>query len=329
MRGRTRPFRLSTAIALLAVAVTVGPAGAAGRDHSGVEVIAAPDGVRLDIDSASVDVRLSTGDVEAVEVATVLHISGVGEERAESYISNHLPRVEVGDGRIAIAIAPGRMGFLGLGTFTARASLALLVPLHVQPDITTSGGEISVHGDLANARPLYLRSTTGDMELVGAAAALDIRSASGSARLELIRPTDRLFARTSSGDITLAGGAREAHADTASGSVSLANLSGNAEVITSTGAITLAWDRLSPAHRVVVRSDSGRIHLTLPEGVSPRGRLTSIGGRIRSDFPGLVNDAGDEIALSGDGPELLVDSASGDILLEAGAWWDDAADDPG
>lgn len=321
MRGPFNPLRLTAALLAIVVALTAGPAGAAQRDHAGVEVVAASDGVRLAVDTADVDLRLRTGDVEAIEVATVLHISGVGEDRAESFISSHLPRIEVGDGRIAITIAPGRVGFLGLGTLTARASLGLLVPLHVQPDLTTTGGSITVRGDLANARPLYLRSTSGDMELVGAAPAVDIRSASGSARLELVRPADRLFARTSSGDITLTGGAREAHADTASGSVSLANLSGNAEVVTSTGAITLGWDRIGPAHRVVVRSDSGRIQIILPEGVSPRGHLASIGGRIRSDFPGLVNSSGDEIELSGDGPEVIVDSASGDVTLSAGAWW--------
>jgi DUF4097 and DUF4098 domain-containing protein YvlB len=308
-------------IAVVLLALAAGVSSAAQREHKGTETFAAPDGTRVVIDTATVDIRVRTADVNDVELATELRISGVGEERAERFISSHMPTTETADGRISITVNPGRSGFLGFGTLTARTKLGLLLPSHVVPDITTTGGSISIRGDLPNARPLYLRTATGDMELVGAAAAVDIRSASGDARLDLIRPLDRFFARTSSGNLNLSGGAREVHADTASGSVWMDNLSGDAEVITSTGRITLAWDRLDAENRVFVRSDSGRIRLTLPEGTSPRGSLRTIGGSVRSDFPGIVNEAGDAVTLSGDGPEVVVESASGDVTLEAGTWW--------
>jgi len=323
--------RSSTTIARSLMAALLclcaGSTWAAQREHKGTETFAAPDGTRVVIDTATVDVRLRTADVDEVEIATELRISGVGEERAERYISSHMPTTEVTDGRINITISPGRLGFLGLGTLTARARLGFLLPSHVTPDVTTTGGSIFIRGDFPNARPLYLRSATGDIELVGAAAAVEIRSASGDSRLELIRPLERLFARTSSGNLSLSGGAREVHADTASGSVWMDNLSGDAEVVTSTGRITLTWDRLEMENRAVVRSDSGRIRLTLPEGLAPRGSLRTIGGSVRSDFPGIVNEAGDTVTLSGDGPEILVESASGDIVLEAGTWWGGTSED--
>jgi len=308
-------------VAVILLALAAGSLPAAQRDFSGTKNFSAPDGTRVVIDAATVDIRVRAADVNDVEVATELHISGVGEERAERFISSHTPATEVADGRISITVNPGRSGFLGLGTLTARTRIGFLLPGYVIPDITTTGGSVSVRGDFPNARPFYLRTATGDMELVGAASAVDIRTASGDARLELIRPLDRFFARTSSGNLSLSGGAREVHADTASGSVWMDNLSGNAEVITSTGKITLTWDRLEAEHRVVVRSDSSRIRLTLPEGTAPRGSLRTIGGSVRSDFPGIVNDAGDTVTLSGDGPEILVESASGDVTLEAGTWW--------
>ena len=321
MRPRSLTPRMAPVAIVVLLCLGAGPVSAAQREYSGTETFAAPDGTRVVIDTASVDLKLRTADVPEVEVATELRISGVGEKRAERFIASHMPTTEVSDGRITITINPGRMGFLGLGTLTARTRLGLLLPSHVTPDITTTGGAISIRGDLPNARPLFLRTATGDMELVGAAAAVDIRSASGDTRLELIRPLETLFARTSSGNLSLSGGAREVRADTASGSVRMDNLSGNAEVATSTGKLTLAWDRLDPENRVVVRSDSGRIRLTIPEGVSPRGSLRTIGGNLRSDFPGTVNDAGDTITLAGDGPEILIESASGDVVLEAGTWW--------
>jgi hypothetical protein len=303
------------------IALTASSAPAAQREYSGTESFAAPDGTRVVIDTDTVDVRLRTADVSEVEVATELKISGVGEERAESWVASHMPVSGVSDDRITVTVSPGRSGFLGLGTLTARARLGFLLPGHVVPDITTTGGSVSIRGDLPNARPLYLRTATGDMELVGAAASVDVRTASGDTRLELLRPLERFFARTSSGNLSLSGGAREVHADTASGSVWMDNLSGDAEVVTSTGKITLAWDRIEATGRIVVRSDSARIRVTLPEGTTPRGSLRTIAGSVRSDFPGVVNDAGDTVTLSGDGPEVLIDSASGDIVLEAGTWW--------
>jgi hypothetical protein len=311
---------LAAAVAGL-IALGAATGHAAQRELSATDSFAAPDGTRVVIDAATVDVQVRTADVDRVEVATELKISGVGEERATSWIASHTPTTQVDQGRITVTVAPGKSGFLGLGTLTARSRLGFLVPGHVVPDITTTSGSVSVRGDLPQARPLYMRSATGDMELSGAAAAVDVRSASGDTRLELIRPLERLFARTSSGAVTLTGGAREVHVDTASGSIFMDNLSGDAEVVTATGRITLAWDRLEPRHRVVVRSDSSRIRLTLPETCSPRGSLRSIGGTIRSDFPGVVNEAGDTVTLSGDGPELMVESASGDIVLATGTWW--------
>lgn len=313
--------RVARIVAVVLLVLAAGSSQAAQREYSGTEKLAAPDSVRVVIDTATVDIRIRTADVDEVEVATELRISGVGEERAERFISSHMPTTDVAHGRISITVNPGRSGFLGFGTLTARTRIGFLLPSHVIPDITTTGGSISVRGDFANARPLYLRTATGDMDFVGAAAAVDIRTASGDARLELISPLDRFFARTSSGNLNLSGGARELHADTASGSVWMDNLSGDAEVITSTGKITLTWDRIETENRIVVRSDSSRIRLTLPEGTAPRGSLRTIGGSVRSDFPGVVNEAGDTVTLSGDGPEILVESASGDVTLEAGTWW--------
>jgi hypothetical protein len=327
----TRPCsanRFAVLIAAATAALTASPGPAAQREHSGTESFAAPQGTRIVIDTDTVDVRLRTADVSEVEVATELRISGVGEERAETWVASHMPSSEVSDGRITVTVSPGRSGFLGLGTLTARARLGFLLPGHVVPDITTTGGSVSIRGDLPNARPLYLRTATGDLELVGAAASVDVRTASGDTRLELIRPLERFFARTSSGNLSLSGGAREVRADTASGNVWMDNLSGDAEVVTSTGKITLAWDRIDTDDRIVVRTDSARIRVTLPEGTTPRGSLRTIAGAVRSDFPGIVNDAGDTVTLSGDGPEVLIDSASGDIVLEAGTWWGGSGQTP-
>ena len=199
---------------------------------------------------------------------------------------------------------------------TARARIALVLPRSVTPDVTTTSGTIRVEGDFPDADPMRLRSSTGGLELTGATSRLDIRTAAGDSRINVMRPLEELFARTSTGDVNLSGGARLVHVDTASGNVWLENLSGSADVATSSGKITLRWDRLEPDDRVTVRSTSGRITLVVPPHVRPRGRLTTTGGTVRSDLPGTVNEAGDTGTLDGTGPLLEIETASGEIILE-------------
>jgi hypothetical protein len=300
---------------LVFACAVAGSAAAADRDHKTTDRYPAAEGKRLALDAGNLDVRVRAADVHEIEVTTDLRIGGVGAEKADNWITRHTPVVEDAEDRLSITVQPGKSGFLGFGHLTARARLGAVVPSFLIPDITTTGGSIRVRGDFPLARPLLLRSSTGDMELNGAAGAVDIRSASGDTRIDVIRPLDRIFARTSSGNINLSGGAREAEVDTASGSVWLENLSGSALVVTSTGRITLRWDRLDPEHTVKVRSSSARVQLFLPDTVSPRGALTTTGGNIRCDLPGSVNEAGDTVELSGDGPELLVETASGAIIV--------------
>jgi hypothetical protein len=300
--------------------------GAAERDVLRTDRLAAPEGTRVVVDAATVDVVVRTGDVPDVEVTTELSISGVGEAKAEDWVARHTPTLSEGDDEVRVTVAPGRDGFMGLGMLTAKARLGLVVPTHAVPDLTTTGGSISVRGDFPAASPLRLRTSTGSVEFTGGADSIDVRSSSGDARLVVVRPLDRIFARTAAGDVDLEGGAREATVDTASGDVFLSGLSGSADVITSTGDITLRWDRLDPSVKVRVRSTSGRVHLVLPEAVRPRGTLTTTGGSIRSDFPGIVNEAGDTIELAGDGPRLEVETASGEIVVSHAVGWEGAVD---
>jgi len=173
-----------------------------------------------------------------------------------------------------------------------------------------------------NARPLHLRTSTGDAEMFGAASSIDFRSSAGGVRLEVIRPLESLMARTASGDVSLTGGARTVQVDTASGRIWLRNLSGNADVSTSTSKITLSWDRLEANATVRIRSSSGRVQLVVPAEIRPQGTLRTTTGSVRSEFPGEVIKNGMTLRLAGDGPTFDVETASGDIQLTAGGAWD-------
>jgi hypothetical protein len=306
----------------LVVAIGTFPAHAAQKDLSRTETFSATDGKTLLVDGADLDIRVRSGDIDQIEADVLLHIRGAGDEKASRWIENHTPAFTDGDDQLRIDVTPGKAGFLGLGWVSSRARIAFLVPSGIVPDVTTTSGAIRVRGDFPNAHPLRLRTSAGNMEMAGAARSLDIRTAEGDAQIEVFRPLERLFARSSSGDVRLVGGSRDVHVDTASGNIWLENLSGNAEVITSTGKITLSWDRMEPGRVVRIRSSSGKVHLMVPEGVHPQGTLTTTTGSIRSELPGEVSQSGVSLRMLGDGPTFDVETASADIQLTIRESWD-------
>ncbi len=314
--GPLRGMSLSIVL-LLCLLVTASPLRGAERALDTSERFPATAGKRLVIDAGTVDVQVRAGDVAGFVVETRLHIAGVGQHKAESWISAHTPATTDGEDALRITVPSDGAGFLGLGYLTARAHLGVLAPAQAIPDVTTTTGSIVVRGDFPSAEPLMLRTAGGAMSLEGACPAVDVRSTGGDATLHVVRPLARLVARTSSGSVTLVGGARHVEIDTASGHVELANLSGAADVQTTTGRITLSWDRLDPGDQVTVRSSSGPVELALPPGVGARGTLTTTTGTIRCALPGTLSEDTHTVTLAGDGPTVLVETASGDIVLRA------------
>jgi hypothetical protein len=307
---------------VLATIIAATPTSAAQKNVSENESFPSSQSKLIVVDVADLDVRLRTADVDAIEAELVLHISGTSEDKAQRWVENHTPQFNDAEDRLQIVVEPGKSGFLWFGSLTARARLSLLAPYQIVPDITTTSGGVQIRGDFPNARPLFLRTSTGSIDMNGAAASVDFRSAAGDAQIRVVRPLETLTARTSSGDVDLVGGAREVRVDTASGRISLQNLSGNAEASTSTGKIILSWDRLEPGARVRVRSSSGRVQMIVPADVRPQGTLTTTTGSVRSEFPGEVVESGTTLRLSGDGPVFDVETASGEIQLIIGEVWE-------
>ena len=309
-----RPIRLSAPLAAALVAVTT-LLPAADRDHSLRSTYPAQPGKRVVVDGGSLDVHVRGADVTMIEAVTELHISGVSEERADQWVARHTPIVSDAPDLLSVTHQAGRDPFMWFGHLTARAQLAFVVPTSTVPDLTTLSGAISVRGDFAAAQPLRLRTSSGAIEVSGAVHSIELHTTSGDAHLDLVRPTEKLFARSSSGSVSMIGGAKTVRIDTAAGDVWLSKLSGSVAVVTSSGKVTLRWDRLDPDQTVDVKTASGAVDLVVPAGCRPRGTLTTVSGTIRSQFPGRVTDPGDSVILTGDGPRFTVESASGVVLL--------------
>jgi hypothetical protein len=309
---------MSRILSVMTMFLAVLPIHAAERQLNDSRRFPSAEGKRVVIDVGTLNLRVRAADVEDIEVVTDLKISGVGGQKAETWIDAHTPVIDDREEELRIATSSGKSSFLGLGHLTARSRLGVVVPTHVALDLTTTSGTIQLRGDFPFARPLRLRTSAADITFEGAAATLDIRSAGGNTEVTVFRPLDRLFARTSSGNVSVRGGARQVEVDTASGNVWIGNLSGPAQVETSTGKITLQWDHLDPDDHVVVRSASGKVDIVLPPGVQPQGSLTTTTGSIRCDFQGEWNDREDSLRLIGDGPTLDVETASSEITASHG-----------
>lgn len=305
----------------LLIAFVVGPADAAVREFFGSDSFVVSDGSLVVVKVWDVNVFVRAADTPMVQCTTDLRIAGSGAEKADQWIAARVPKYTENDEGLSLSLEPGDEGFLGIGAFTRRRRLGLLIPHAVIPDLTTSSGTITIEGDFFDSDPLRLRTGGGSISFDGAAKSLEIRTASGNAMVRAVRPLNRLWVRSSSGSISLTGGALEVEIETASGDVTLSALSGSANVTSVGGTLDLDWDYLGPDAVIKVRSLKGGITVTLPHSTRPGGVLTTTSGVIKSEFPGEVNGKGDTVTLVGDGPRLEIETASGSIHLKADRGW--------
>ncbi len=294
---------------------------AAVREYFGEDSFELPAGGTVVVNVWDIDVFVRAADAPLVQCTTDLKISGLGAEKADAWIAARVPKFAQEGNTLRLDLDPGDEGFLGFGSLTRRRRMGLLIPHSVVPDITTSSGKISVTGDFFNAKPLRLRTGDGDIEVSGGADEIEIHTTSGNSTIRVFTPLNRFWARTSSGSITLEGGARSVEIETASGNIDLSALSGSASVTGVGGNLVLRWDALGPGDTVTIRSLKGDVTLVFPHTLKLSGTVTTTSGKISSGFPGEVNENGDTVTLTGDGPHIEVETASGTITLVADRGW--------
>lgn len=304
---------IATLFFSLAFALVPAPGFPASRAVNQEWRFPAAPGKRIVVDTADMDVHLRAGDVEEILVTVDARISNVTERQAEQWIAMHTPTFHDSFESLDIETKRGPKGILG--HLTAKARLSIVAPISAIPDIATLSGAIEVRGDFPGAAPLRLATMTGNISFLGAARSVAAVATSGKVVLRVVRPLDDVIVRTTSGKVTLSGGARHASVDTASGNISLTELSGSVQISTSSGAVTLSWDRLGAGERVVVRSTKGSVRLTLPPGILPGGELRTVTGKIRSWIPGTPAANGTVLKLAGQGPLFDIETAKAEIVI--------------
>jgi hypothetical protein len=269
--------------------------------------------VRVDV--GPLDVYLRASEIPEIRVKVELVAAALSEKQADGWIAAHLPTLEDTEGELRItAPDPGGVD-LFKGVLGTRAIVELTVPPNVRPDLSTSSGTLRTEGEFPEAKPLRLRSASGDIEFTGWVPRLEARSVSGDIRVLATRAIDSLMGRSASGSIELTGGARQASCDNASGAIELTGLLGPTVINTTSGDVVARFDALPSGEEARITTTSGKVRVTLPPGTEPAGVLATTKGEIRSSFPGRTDPATIKLELSGKDPKIFITTASGKIEL--------------
>jgi len=306
--------RTSTALILTLVAAS---AAAAERSESIVKSFAAPVGKVVLVDAGPLDLTVRSAEIAEIRLTVELAAGALKEAQAAAWLERHRPTIDDAEDRLTIT-APDPPGVdLFKGVIVSRARIELVLPMGVRPDLSTTSGNLLVQGVFAEARPLRLRSASGDVEFAGWAPDAELRSTDGNLTVRASRALDAVLLRTASGQVLLTGGARALRCDSSSGPVRLEGLLGNLSVATTSGNVSGSFDDLPDDAEVRITSSSGKVRLTLPPGARPGGELVSVRGEIRSVYPGTTPDpAQPQLVLGGGGGKVFVTTTSGRIELQ-------------
>ena len=148
------------------------------------------------------------------------------------------------------------------------------------------------------AAPVRIDTSSGDVTVRGGARELLLDTASGDIRVA--GPALAVLeAETASGDITLDAGADRVVIDTSSGEAVLRNLRGDLSFSAQSGDVDARWLRLAAGARIRVETQSGEVTLRLTAGAPLTGEVKSSSGSIESEFPGEEDRRGRRFTLPG------------------------------
>jgi Putative adhesin len=117
------------------------------------------------------------------------------------------------------------------------------------------------------------------------------RSTNAVASLRVALPPGvKVDAHTVSGSISMHGATSGITAQTLNGSIDIDKSAGPVEAKGTNGSIEVALDSLAPDDRVVLESVNGSMTAILPPSLEADVQLSTVNGRVKSDFPISTDD---------------------------------------
>jgi DUF4097 and DUF4098 domain-containing protein YvlB len=259
--------------------------------------------------SGVVDLHLMSGDV---------NVTGWTRDEARIVATSERGDIEFDHSISRISLdAQSRHGNMG------DTRYELTVPIGTRVIVETLDGDITIHGVKGETET---RTTSGEIDVVGAGARFIFESVSGDVRARDIAGDTR--GTTVSGDITVEGIHGDIDVGSTSGDVVLPDcVSKFVRIETVNGDITYAGS-LDAAGRYEFNTHSGDLRLRFPGDAKAQLSVETFSGDIDSEFP-LVLRPGErsakrspkrlEFTLGGGGARVTIESFSGDITIERGA----------
>ena len=336
-------------IALVAVALTGAAGAAAGQIREIVRTIPMDPGGRLTLRNVEGEITVTGVDGRDLTIRATKRAAGRGTADDDALDRVEIEIEERGDRVIVETDYPRhRRSFLESlaslfdgGRRDRREPLAAvdhvavdyLVTMPRDADVTIESfaGAVTVEGVDGETR---VEVISGDVRLASLARLVAVESFSGDLELTDVRSDGALAARTVSGRIDIERvRAPRLEVQSFSGAVALEGVqSRRVEVETVSGPVTFDGS-LESDGRYGVRSHSGRIVLTVPDGSAFELEAESFSGGLRSDVPLLAGPGGAVrqatilgrgyrairgTAGGGAGARLALSTVSGDIVISDG-----------
>jgi len=302
------------ALALLALSALAARAESLKAHHE--KSLAPKPGGILRVEAAFQDITVTlTPAAQKVDVVVDLEIT-LWPGDGKAYLAALAPTFEEKGDRLLIRSKTS--GFTHVGMLQAKGTVAVTLPPGMALELDTGSGDIRVEGD-TGGRPVAADTGSGDVSVSGRVSGFKADTGSGDVRARLEGPCGEVAVDTGSGGIDFSGAAQSFKAETGSGDVKAVGLAGGATFDTGSGSVEAEFSTLAAGSRIAADTGSGEVSLRLPRGTAPSGRLETSSGTIQSDFPGTFNKGEDTYTLAAGpgGPELKVETGSGDIVVAA------------
>ncbi len=299
---------VSGAVGLALVLVAVG--AMAGTTAHFERSVAAGNIRVVQVDLSFHDLRVKVAPGDTIRVTVDL------KAKNDELLEEARPVIEA-DGKV-LRITARRSHHFKWRSGRVSGKVFIVMPPGRDLDVDTASGSCRVEGDLGSG-DFDVDTASGDVTVDGGFAEGEIDAASGEVRLKLHRPVRGLEVQTASGDVTVDGEIAQFEAETSSGDVRVSGLMGTAEVDTASGDVTLRWGGTPSGATADIETASGDVGITLPEGATVAGMVTTSSGNIISDFPGAMKGRGRILELMADNPALRleVSTSSGDVSIRA------------
>jgi hypothetical protein len=268
------------------------------------------------VDVRSLDVRVNVAEANVITATVNLEAQSSSRSAARRWVERNTPQFDDSASTLEVR-QPTREGTVILfGFMHNRGLVELTVPPTCRLEIHTSSGDVALSGEAAVSGPVRVDTSSGDVTVRGGARELVIRTSSG----DVLVSGGKLVgfeADTSSGDITLNSGSERTLVETSSGEVRLDKLAGGLSADTSSGDVRATWETLASGQKVRVHSASGDVRLRVPAATGLIGEITTTSGTISSDFPGSSERREHHFTLTSPAPavDFEVHTSSGDVTL--------------